>query len=86
MTMIGKRGSHASGVFHEMTTSLLGRVDPAATSFGSASDLAEAMRRASGAPGEQQRRPGEADTNRPGWPDWPSVDMAAERAGTELSR
>jgi hypothetical protein len=38
-----------SWLFQEVTTRLPGRVDPAATSFGSVSDLANAMRRASAA-------------------------------------
>jgi catechol 2,3-dioxygenase-like lactoylglutathione lyase family enzyme len=65
----------------EITTRLPGRVDPAATSFGSASDLADAMRRASVAHGEHEKRIGAAD---PDWPDWYARYMAAEQAGTEL--
>lgn len=65
----------------EVTTRLPGRVDPAVTSFGSASDLADAMRRASAAHGEHEKRIGKAD---PDWPDWYAQYMVAERAGTEL--
>ncbi len=68
-------------LFQEVTTRLPGRVDPAATSFGSASDLASAMRRASVAHGEHEKRIGEADAN---WPDWYAEYMVAEQAGTEL--
>jgi len=68
-------------LFQEVTTRLPGRVDPAATSFGSASDLADAMRRASVAHGEHEKRIGEADAN---WPDWYAEYMVAEQAGTEL--
>ena len=68
-------------LFQEVTTRLPGRVDPAATSFGSASDLASAMRRASAAHGEHEKRIGEADAN---WPDWYAEYMVAEQAGTEL--
>jgi catechol 2,3-dioxygenase-like lactoylglutathione lyase family enzyme len=68
-------------LFQEVTTRLAGRVDPASTSFGSASDLANAMRRASAAHGEHEKRIGAADPN---WPDWYAEYMVAEQAGTEL--
>jgi catechol 2,3-dioxygenase-like lactoylglutathione lyase family enzyme len=68
-------------LFQEVTTRLPGRVDPAVTSFGSASDLADAMRRASAAHGEHEKRIGGADAN---WPDWYARYMVAEQAGTEL--
>jgi catechol 2,3-dioxygenase-like lactoylglutathione lyase family enzyme len=68
-------------LFQEITTRLPGRVDPAATSFGSASDLAGAMRRAAAAHGEHEKRIGQAD---PDWPDWYASYMVAEQAGTEL--
>ncbi len=68
-------------LIQEVTTRLPGRVDAAATSFGSASDLASAMRRASAAHGEHEKRIGEADAN---WPDWYAEYMVAEQAGTEL--
>ena len=58
-----------------------GRVDAAETSYGSASDLANAMRRAAAAHGEHEKRIGEADAN---WPDWYAAYMVAEHAGTEL--
>jgi catechol 2,3-dioxygenase-like lactoylglutathione lyase family enzyme len=68
-------------VFQEVTTRLPGRVDAATTSFGSASDLAGAMRRASAAHGEHEKRIGHAD---PDWPGWYARYMMAEQAGTEL--
>ena len=68
-------------LFQEITTRLPGRVDAAATSFGSAGDLAEAMRRASVAHGEHEKRIGGADAN---WPDWYAAYMVAEQAGSEL--
>jgi hypothetical protein len=68
-------------LFQEVTTRLPGRVDPAATSFGSASDLASAMRRASAAHGEHEKRIGAADPN---WPDWYADYMVREQAGEEL--
>ena len=68
-------------LLQEITTRLPGRVDPAVTSFGSASDLADAMRRASAAHGEHEKRIGQADAD---WPDWYARYMVAEQAGTEL--
>ncbi len=49
-------------LLQEITTRLPGRVDAAATSFGSASDLASAMRRAAAAHGEHEKRTGEQQT------------------------
>jgi predicted enzyme related to lactoylglutathione lyase len=68
-------------LLQEVTTRLPGRVDPATTSFGSASDLASALRRASAAHGEHEKRIGKADPN---WPDWYAEYMVAEQAGTAL--
>jgi catechol 2,3-dioxygenase-like lactoylglutathione lyase family enzyme len=68
-------------LLQEVTTRLPGRVDPGAISFGSASDLANAFRRAAAAHGEHEKRIGEADKN---WPDWYAKYMVAEQAGTEL--
>ncbi len=68
-------------LLQEVTTRLPGRIEPAATSFGSASDLASALRRASAAHGEHEKRIGAADPN---WPDWYAAYMVAEQAGTEL--
>ena len=48
------------------------------TAFASAADLASAMRRASAAHGEHEKRSGEADPN---WPDWYAAYMVAEQAG-----
>jgi hypothetical protein len=52
-----------------------------ATSFDSASELADAMRRASAAHGRHEERIGHADLN---WPDWYADYMVKEQAGTEL--
>jgi predicted enzyme related to lactoylglutathione lyase len=68
-------------LLQEVTTRLAGRIDPAATSFGSASDVASALRRASAAHGEHEKRIGKADPN---WPDWYAEYMVAEQAGTKL--
>ena len=68
-------------LLQQITTRLPGRVDQAATSFASASDLAGAMRRAEAAHGEHEKRIGQADAD---WPDWYARYMVAEQAGTEL--
>jgi catechol 2,3-dioxygenase-like lactoylglutathione lyase family enzyme len=68
-------------LFQEVTTRLPGRIDPAATSFASADDLASALRRASAAHGEHEKRTGQADPN---WPDWYAAYTVAEQAGAEL--
>jgi catechol 2,3-dioxygenase-like lactoylglutathione lyase family enzyme len=68
-------------LIQEITTRLPGRVDPAATSFASASDLASALRRAAAAHGEHEQRIGHADAN---WPDWYAEYMVREQAGEEL--
>jgi hypothetical protein len=68
-------------LLQEITTRLPGRVDAAETSFGSASDLASALRRAEAAHGEHEKRTGEADPN---WPEWYAQYIVAEQAGTEL--
>src|SRR5262249_38633721 len=68
-------------LLQEVTTRLPGRVDAAATSYGSADDLANAMRRAAAAHGEHEKRIGAED---PDWPTWYAGYMVAEQAGTEL--
>jgi len=69
-------------LLQEVTTRLPGRVDAAETSYASVADLADAMRRASVAHGEHEKRAGgEYDVN---WPDWYAAYMVAERAGSEL--
>jgi catechol 2,3-dioxygenase-like lactoylglutathione lyase family enzyme len=68
-------------LFQEITARLAGRIDPAATTFASANDLASAMRRASAAHGEHEKRIGAADPN---WPDWYAAYIVAEQAGAEL--
>jgi hypothetical protein len=70
-------------LFQDITTRLPGRIDPATTTFASANDLANAMRRASAAHGEHEKRIGEADPN---WPEWYAKYMVAEQAGTELPK
>jgi len=68
-------------LLQEITTRLPGRIDSAATSFGSASDLASALRRAAAAHGEHEKRIGDRDAN---WPDWYAEYMAAEQHGAHL--
>jgi hypothetical protein len=68
-------------LLQEITARLPGRVDPAATSFGSVADLAGAMRRAEAAHGEHEKRTGRRDTE---WADWYAEYMVAEQAGTAL--
>jgi catechol 2,3-dioxygenase-like lactoylglutathione lyase family enzyme len=68
-------------LLQEVTTRLPGRVEAAETVFGSASDLASALRRAEAAHGEHEKRTGQRDAE---WPDWYAAYMVAEQAGTEL--
>lgn len=69
-----------SWLVQEVTTRLPGRVDTAM--FTSVSDLAEALKRASAAHGEHEKRHGgEFDEN---WPAWYAAYMVAERTGAEL--
>jgi hypothetical protein len=54
-----------------------------ATTYESAPELAEALRRAAAAHGEHEKRIGEEDAN---WPDWYAEYMVREAAGEELPR
>lgn len=72
-----------SWLLQEVTTRLPGRVDSAETTFGSASDLANAMRRAAMAHGSHEARIGESDEN---WPAWYAAYMVAEQGGKELPK
>ena len=66
----------------ELTTRLPGRIDSAATTFASTSDLANAMRRAAAAHGKHEERTGgQRDEN---WPDWYAAYMVAEQSGAKL--
>jgi len=64
----------------EITTPDPLRVEPGATSFGTASDLASALRRAEAAHGVHEKRIGQRDAN---WPDWYAAYMVAEQSGEE---
>jgi catechol 2,3-dioxygenase-like lactoylglutathione lyase family enzyme len=68
-------------VLQEVTTRLPGRIDSSVTSFASASDLANALRRAEAAHGEHEKRIGKRDEN---WPEWYAKYMAAEQSGGQL--
>jgi len=68
-------------LLQEITTRLPGRIDTGITSFGSASDLVSALRRAEAAHGEHEKRTGQRDEN---WADWYAEYMVAEQAGTQL--
>jgi catechol 2,3-dioxygenase-like lactoylglutathione lyase family enzyme len=69
-------------IIQEITARFPGRVDPATTSFASASDLEGALRRASAAHGEHEKREGgQRDEN---WPAWYAKYMVAEQSGAPL--
>ena len=68
-------------ILQEITARLPGRIDTGVTSFGSANDLASALRRAEAAHGQHEKRTGQRDPN---WPDWYAAYMAAEQIGGEL--
>jgi catechol 2,3-dioxygenase-like lactoylglutathione lyase family enzyme len=70
-------------LFQEITTRLPGRIESATTTYASASDLANAMRRAEAAHGEHEKRIGAADPN---WPDWYASYMVAEQSGAQLPK
>jgi predicted enzyme related to lactoylglutathione lyase len=67
-------------LLQEITTRLPGRVE-GDTTYASAADLADALRRAEAAHGEHEQRTGQADEN---WPAWYAEYMVRERAGEEL--
>jgi catechol 2,3-dioxygenase-like lactoylglutathione lyase family enzyme len=67
-------------LFQEITARLPGRIDSATTTFASATDLANAMRRAEAAHGEHEKRTGHADAD---WPDWYAEYILAEQAGKQ---
>ncbi|WP_293675880.1 VOC family protein [uncultured Phenylobacterium sp.] len=71
-----------SWLLQEVTTRFPGRIDSGVTSFGSAADLAGALRRAANAHGAHEARNGGGyDTN---WPDWYASYLAAEQSGAPL--
>ena len=66
-------------LFQEITTRLPGRV-AGDTTYASASDLSQALRRAAAAHGQHESRTGQADPN---WPDWYAEYMVREQSGEE---
>jgi catechol 2,3-dioxygenase-like lactoylglutathione lyase family enzyme len=69
-------------LLQEVTARLPGRIDPSPTSYATEADLAAAMRRASEAHGEHEKRNGgQRDEN---WPDWYAAYMVAEQTGKPL--
>jgi catechol 2,3-dioxygenase-like lactoylglutathione lyase family enzyme len=70
-------------LLQEITTRLPGRIDPSTTSFGSATDLESALRRAATAHGEHEERTGERDEN---WPKWYAEYLVEEQSGATLPK
>jgi catechol 2,3-dioxygenase-like lactoylglutathione lyase family enzyme len=68
-------------LLQEVTTRFPGRVAGDTATYASVYDLAQAMRRASAAHGEHEKRTGQPDAN---WPDWYAAYMVAEQSGREL--
>jgi len=68
-------------LFQEITARLPGRVDASDATYHSSTELAGALRRASAAHGEHEKRIGKHDDN---WPDWYDAYMVAEQTGAEL--
>ena len=68
-------------LFQEVTVRLPGRMDPGQTTFSSAADLANALRRAAAAHGEHEKRTGQHDAN---WPDWYAEYLVRESSGEAL--
>jgi catechol 2,3-dioxygenase-like lactoylglutathione lyase family enzyme len=69
-------------LLQEVTARLPGRVDANVTTFTSSTELTAALRRASAAHGEHEKRTGgQRDEN---WPDWYAAYMVAEHAGKPL--
>ena len=67
-------------LLQEITTRLPGRV-AGDTTYASAGDLAQALRRAAAAHGQHEARTGQPDQN---WPDWYAEYMRREQSGEEL--
>ena len=70
-------------MFQEITTRLPGRIDAEETAFASTTDLAAALKRASTAHGEHEKRIGKHDDN---WADWYADHMVREQTGKELPK
>jgi catechol 2,3-dioxygenase-like lactoylglutathione lyase family enzyme len=70
-----------SWLLQEVTVRLPGRVDTDHTTFGSAGQLAAALRRAEAAHAQHEKRTGQRDEN---WPDWYADYIVREQAGLAL--
>jgi catechol 2,3-dioxygenase-like lactoylglutathione lyase family enzyme len=68
-------------LLQEVTVRLPGRVDADDTTFTSSTELAAALRRASAAHGEHEKRTGHHDDD---WPDWYAEYIVREQAGKPL--
>ena len=69
-------------LLQEVTTRAPGRV-AGDTTYASAGDLTQALKRAAAAHGQHEARTGQADPN---WPDWYAEYMVREQAGEELPK
>jgi catechol 2,3-dioxygenase-like lactoylglutathione lyase family enzyme len=69
-------------LLQEVTTRAPGRV-AGDTTYTSAGDLSQALRRAAAAHGQHEARTGQPDPN---WPDWYAEYMVREQAGEELPK
>ena len=69
-------------LMQEVTTRLPGRV-AGDTTFATAGDLSQALKRAAAAHGQHEARTGQADSN---WPDWYAEYLVREQAGEELPK
>jgi catechol 2,3-dioxygenase-like lactoylglutathione lyase family enzyme len=69
-------------LLQEISARLPGRVDASETIFTSSAKLAWALRRASAAHGEHEKRIGKHDAT--GWPDWYADYIVKEQAGKPL--
>ncbi|MEV4499144.1 VOC family protein [Micromonospora arborensis] len=67
-------------LLQEITSRLPGRIEGGLTSFGSASDLTSALKRAAAAHGEHEKRTGERDDD---WPDWYAAYLVSEQSGAK---
>jgi catechol 2,3-dioxygenase-like lactoylglutathione lyase family enzyme len=73
-----------SWLLQEVTLRLPGRVDAEDTTLTSSTELAAALRRASAAHGEHEKRTGgQRDEN---WPDWYAAYIVAEQTGKPLPK
>lgn len=68
-------------LLQEITTRFPGRIDSGVTSFGSAGDLAAALRRAAAAHNEHEKRVAGAHDD---WPEWYAAYLVAEQSGADL--